>query len=88
MPKRDAEFWKKARLARDILESQYMKYPDVTHIDIGYAPDSGEGLETIALRIHVTEHWMQAKPKDRVNFPATIDKFPIVIISADQAALE
>ena len=65
-----------------------MPYPDVTNIDIGYAPEQGESTETIVLRIHVNERWMQTRPQDRVGFPATVDEIPVVVIPGDQAVLE
>ena len=88
MPKRDAEFWEKTRRARDKLEKQYMHYDDVINIDIGIVPEQGETKEAILLRIHVTEHWMQARPQDRISFPAIIDEITVVVIPGDQAVLE
>jgi len=83
MPKHDAKFWNKARRARDKLVKQYIHYPDVSLIDIGYAPEQSEGAKIIALRIHVREGWMQALPQERVGFPADIDGIPVVVIPGD-----
>jgi hypothetical protein len=84
VPRYDAEFWSKARRARDKLEKQYIFHPDVSLIDIGYAPDqSDENEETIALRIHVKERWMQAGPEERIDFPTTMDGIPVVVVPGD-----
>ena len=84
MSRYDAEFWNKARRARDKLEKRYIYHPDVSLIDIGYAPDqSDEDEETIALRIHVKERWLQADPEERIDFPAVYDGIPIVVMPGD-----
>lgn len=84
MPNHDAEFWNKARRARDKLVKQYIYHPDVSLIDIGYAPDqSDEHEETIALRIHVKESWLQAEPEERVDFPTIMDGIPVVVVPGD-----
>ena len=80
MSPRDSEFWTRARRARDQLEEQYMHHPDVTLIDIGYAPDRAEGHEEIALRIHVRYLWMEADPSERVAFPTEVDGIPVVVV--------
>ncbi|MFN2171563.1 MAG: hypothetical protein ACK2U0_21035 [Candidatus Promineifilaceae bacterium] len=83
MPNHDAEFWNKARRARDKLVKQYIDHPDVSLIDIGYAPEQSEGSETIALRIHVKESWLQAEPEERVEFPSNQDGIPVVVVPGD-----
>jgi hypothetical protein len=83
MPKYDAQFWNKAHLARDKLVKQYIYHPDVSLIDIGYAPEEGELSDTIALRIHVKERWMRAKPQERVSFPEAIYGIPVVVMPGD-----
>ncbi len=83
MPIHDAEFWNKARRARDKLVKRYIKYPDVSLIDIGYAPEQGKGTDAVVLRIHVKTRWMQAKPQERINFPAAFDGIPVIVIPGD-----
>lgn len=83
MPTQDPQFWRKARRARAKLEKQYIHHPDVSLIDIGYAPKQSQVGETMALRIHVRKGWMQTPTQDRVSFPADIDDIPVVVILVD-----
>jgi len=80
MSQADSEFWSRARRARDKLVDQFINHPDVSLIDIGYAPERGETTEEIALRIHVREHWVKAKPEERVAFPKQVDGIPVVVM--------
>ncbi len=77
------EFWDRARQARDQLADQFIDHPDVSLIDIGYAPGREQTEDAIALRIHVRENWVQADPAERVTFPSEIDNIPIIIMSGD-----
>ena len=79
----DAEFWKKARAARDQLVAQYLSHPDVSLIDIGYVQDPDTRTQKYALRIHVRERWLKAKPEDRVSFPYRVEGIPVVVISGE-----
>lgn len=78
MSQRNSEFWTKARHARDQLIERYIHHPDVSSIDIGYAPEGGKGAEEIVLRIHVSERWMEAKADERVAFPEQVNGIPVV----------
>ncbi|MGD8473948.1 MAG: hypothetical protein PVH95_06695 [Anaerolineae bacterium] len=80
MSPRDSEFWARARRARDQLEEQYMQHPDVTLIDIGYAPDRAEGNEQIVLRVHVRQRWTETDPAERVAFPGEVAGIPVVVV--------
>ena len=74
------EFWKRARRARDKLVDQFIYHPDVNLIDIGYAPEGTEGIEGVALRIHVEERWMMRVPEERVALPGEVDGIPVVVM--------
>jgi hypothetical protein len=76
----DSEFWDRARRARDKLAAQFLDHPDVSLIDIGYAPERGEETEEVVLRIHVRERWVKAQPEERVAFPKQVDGIPVVVI--------
>ena len=80
MSQRDSEFWTKARRARDKLIDRFIHHPDVSGIDIGYAPERGKETKEIVLRIHVRERWMKAKPEERVAFPEQVDGIPVVVV--------
>jgi len=80
MSQEDSGFWNRARRARDKLADQFLDHPDVSLIDIGYAPERGEETEEIALRIHVRERWMKAKPEERVAFPKQVEGIPVVVM--------
>ena len=55
MPREAPEFWEKARRAQKKLEDQLLNHPDVSLIDIGYAPNPDTKTEEVILRIHVRE---------------------------------
>jgi hypothetical protein len=76
----DEAFWARASRARDKLAARYLDHPDVTLIDIGYAPEGGAEAGEIVLRIHVRERWMNAKPGERVAFPEQIDGIPVAVM--------
>ena len=80
MPQDNAEFWDRARRARDKLVDQFIDHPDVSLIDIGYAAERIEGTEQVVLRIHVRERWMKAKPEERVAFPEQVDGIPVAVM--------
>lgn len=80
MSEQDTAFWSRAQRARDRLERQYIDNPDVSLIDIGYAPEPAVGAREIAIRIHVRARWLQASPQDRVKFPEIVDGIPVVVI--------
>ncbi len=84
MSQTNPEFWNRARRARDKLLGQFLDHPDVSLIDIGYAPaDQGEGTEEVVLRIRVRERWIEAKPEERIAFPEQVDGIPVVVMSGD-----
>ena len=80
MVEEESEFWHRARAARDKLAAQFLYHPDVTLIDIGYAYQQGRRTDQIALRIHVREAWMKAKPEDRIAFPEEVDGIPVSVM--------
>jgi hypothetical protein len=80
MSQKDSEFWARARRARDKLVDRYIHHPDVSAVDIGYAPERGEEAEEIVLRIHVRERWTKAEPQKRVTFPEQVDGIPVVVM--------
>ncbi len=80
MSQRESEFWTRARRARDKLIDQFIHDPDVSGIDIGYPPEWDERTEQIVLRIHVREHWMKARPNQRLTFPEVIDGIPVIVM--------
>jgi hypothetical protein len=83
MSQNSREFRSRVRRARDRLEDQFLDHPDVKLIDIGYPPEQDEGTEEIALRIHVREHWMKAKPGQRLAFPKDMDGIPVIVMLGD-----
>ena len=83
MSQRDAGLWNKARRARDQVVDQYLSHPDVSLIDIGYVQDPDTGAQKIAVRIHVHERWLKAKPENRVTFPYRVEGIPVVVIRGE-----
>jgi hypothetical protein len=83
MSQRDSEFWTRARRARDKLIDRFIYHPDVIGIDIGYAPDRCEETVEFVLRIHARQHWIKAKPEERIAFPAQIDGIPVTVMLGD-----
>jgi hypothetical protein len=84
MSQKNSEFWNRARRVRDKLVEQFIDHPDVSLIDIGYAPaEQGEHTEEVVLRIHVREHWLKAKPEDRAAFPEQVDGIPVIVMPGD-----
>jgi hypothetical protein len=79
MSHRDSDQMSRARRARDKLLVRFEHHPDVSLIDIGYAPQTGQETEQIALRIHVRKRWMEAKPEERTHFPQQVDGFRVVV---------
>lgn len=83
MSQESSEFWNRARRARDTLVEQFIAHPDVSLIDLGYAPEGSERTEEVVLRIHVRERWMKAKPEERVAFPKQVDDIPVIVMLGD-----
>lgn len=83
MSEADSEFLTKARCARDKLADQFLTHPEVSLIDIGYAPEHGSQKGEIVLRIHVRESWLRANPQSRIPFPTQIDSIPVVVMHGD-----
>lgn len=80
MTEEDSEFWHRARAARDKLAVEVLHRPEVSLIDIGYVYEHGRRTDQIALRIHVREEWMKAKPEDRTAFPVEVDGIPVSVM--------
>ena len=84
MTMKNSEFWNRARRARDKLVDQFLDHPDVSLIDIGYAPAApGESTEEVVLRVHVREHWLKAKSEERAAFPEQVDGIPVIVMPGD-----
>ncbi|MCB0090311.1 MAG: hypothetical protein KDE54_20550 [Caldilineaceae bacterium] len=83
MSQNDTDVFNKARRAREQLAAQYLSHPDVTLIDIGYVPDRATGTQKVALRIHVRDSWLKAKPENRVSFPYRVDGIPVAVIGGE-----
>ena len=84
MPPTNSKLWNVIRRARDKLSAQFLDHPDVSLIDIGYAPVSqAESAEAVVLRIHVQEKWLKEKPEERVVFPEQMDGIPIIVMPGD-----
>jgi hypothetical protein len=83
MSRENAEFWTRARRAQESLVEQFIHHPDVSLIDVGYAPEQGEGTEAIVLRIHVRERWTKAEPGERIAFPAEVEGIPVYVMRGD-----
>lgn len=80
----DPEFWEKARRAQQKLIDQFLDYEDIVLIDIGYASEEADVEEPpLALRIHATKRWHEAKPEERVTLPSSIDGIPVVVLRGD-----
>jgi len=83
MSQENSEFWNRAHRARDKLVDQFLDHPDVSLIDIGYAPKPDTKTEEITLRIHVRGRWMEAMPDKRIAFPDQVDGIPVIVIPGD-----
>ena len=83
MSERNPKDWTRARLARDKLETEFIRHPDVSLIDIGDASPDGVPSGKLAVRIHVRDRWMQATPEDRVAFPDDVDGIPVIVLPGD-----
>jgi len=79
----DSQYWDKVYRAQDKLVRQFLHHPDVSLIDIGYAPDQGAKTKSIVLRIHVRKRWMEADEDDRISFPKQVDGIPVVVVPGD-----
>jgi hypothetical protein len=62
------------------LIARFIDHPDVIGIDIGYAPDRGEEVEELVLRVHVRERWIKASPETRVALPQQVEGISVVAI--------
>ncbi|MGD8587109.1 MAG: hypothetical protein PVH65_06630 [Chloroflexota bacterium] len=84
MTEQEPSIEERVRNARDKLAEQYLDHSAVALIDIGYAPEIlGFAPQTIALRIHVREHWLQISSRDEIPFPAEVDGVPVILIPGD-----
>ena len=84
MSQQDAEFWARARRARDKLADQFLTHPAVSLIDIGYDldPESGAPTGQIVLRVHVRRS-SAAQALALVPCPAEVDGIPVRVVAAD-----
>ena len=83
MEKDSFQFWAKVFRAQDELVKMFLDHPDVSLIDIGYAPEESGLKGEVVLRIHVLDRWMQSKPEERIAFPSKIMDIPIIIMRGD-----
>lgn len=74
------------RRARDKLIDQYLDHPDVSLIDIGYAP-ARQGKEVV-LRVHVSEQWFNLPTEERLSFPDLVEGIPVTVIPGDYRVAE
>lgn len=74
MAQKNSAFWDQALQARDKLAGQLADCPAVDFVDIGYARESDEATDVIALRIHLQEEASSDK------FPQTVDGIPVVAL--------
>lgn len=79
----DSQYWDKVYRAQEKLIREFLDHPDVSLIDIGYAPDQGTGTELIVMRIHVRKRWMETNAEDRITFPEQVDDIPVFVIPGD-----
>lgn len=79
----DKESRLRLKRARDKLVAQYIYYPDVTLIDIGYPLEDDREIKELVLRIHVKERWMKASPEQRTAFPEEVDGIPVIVMAGD-----
>lgn len=79
----DSEIMVRVRRAQDKLVELYMNHPDVSLIDIGYPIKNGRIETEPAVRIHVREQWVRARPEDRVTFPKEVDDISVVVLFGD-----
>ncbi|MDJ0772445.1 MAG: hypothetical protein QNJ49_03305 [Mastigocoleus sp. MO_167.B18] len=77
------EFWAKARRAQNELVEQFLNHPDVSLIDIGYAPEENQNSGEIVLRIHVRDRWIKAKLEERITFPTQVEGIPVIVIPGE-----
>lgn len=79
MPSKEAEFWERARRARDKLANSLLGRPEVSLIDIGYDPQAGLGKKNIVLRVHLRK----ASDEEKSIIPQEVDGVPVRIVIAD-----
>ena len=81
----ESQYWDKVYHVQAKLIRQFLNhnYPDVSLIDIGYAPDQGTGTELIVVRIHV----MKADVETWTTFPEQVDGVPVRVVPVDDYRL-
>lgn len=83
MPQQNAEFWTQVVSTRQELMHQYADDPDITLIDIGYAPEGCQDTDPIVLRVHVTEHWFARNSEGRDAFQQAINGISVCVMQDD-----
>jgi hypothetical protein len=68
-----------AQRALTKLEAEFSRHPDVSMIDVAYQREDGSPIRSVVLRVHVRDRWLDAKPEDRITFPAEVDGIPVVV---------
>jgi hypothetical protein len=61
------------------LEAEFGSHPDVSLIDLGYQREKGRLTQSVVLRVHVRDRWLEAKPDDRIAFPTEVDGIPVEV---------
>jgi hypothetical protein len=79
----DSEFQARVRRAQEKLMNQFLNHPDVSLIDVGYAPEGEQVRGQVVLRIHVRDRWVQARSEERVTFPTQVDDIPVIVMRGD-----
>ena len=73
----------KAERARNKLEAQFMKHPDVRLIDIGLDPSQCVDAQQVVIRIHLHKKTGNSTSEEMLQFPEYMDSIPVRVIFAD-----
>jgi hypothetical protein len=63
----------------DAVRSEWLRRPEVTAVDVGYAVEGGRRLDELAIRVHVR----RATPEVRESFPRRLGRFPVCFLEAE-----
>ena len=83
MPSEASECWEKVRRAKQKLVDRFLDHPDVSLIDIGYAPEPDNKTDEMVLRIHLRESHKKIVPAEGCDFPELVDGFHVIVIPGD-----
>lgn len=79
MDAEQAEFFERAKRARDRLSEQFLYQPGISLIDIGFDPQDHSDSPRLVLRVHIRRF---VNP-GMLGLPAEIDGIPVRVVSGD-----